>query len=964
MGLENPHLSVAEFERALLCGDAATLADNNYHDAACVAAGDYNIFAHDHQPLHNPSQPTNWRSVPIARQCVQICSTELTHHSTQLASALADAGAGSTDALYASYVAGVALLQAFIRENWAGPIAHPQTPDEGEAAGFFLSVDGEDVARPSRYLHWLRAARLILVDSISEFVRNGATLAPWWASRVILAHQNILSNPTPTLQYELFSMYGRFLGAEYAETRFLFGGRPKRETPVPDSDSDNDLLPAPVQEGDEDIHDEEADFGNRFVEDDERDRELMTLALLELTLSQKLFYDGDGALRSLRKACEMAGVAFRVSGEMGVRTKHQQKPTAQLIGRVYRVDSPSNGKHPCDCGTSLAMAFPREESAEIESTAPFGDTASFRVDGSLPLPKNVPLDDTDALGYVKLTDDMKSVGKSSISSQNDDNSEEETDVELGSERKELRPLEQAIAIGQAGVVRARNASHGLTNEEMAPYVALVLRNSKSSYGTSSVAQIRALQMRVSFEGNRGRYLERCMTQMEEIGNFIDEPMQSFDSKQRAAAAAERNLFVFTTSLPPRWELKKEVAITFGRVGLVKSAMEIFEQLEYWDELVDCHRLIGNLGAAEALVRDQLEKLDAAVLEDGNLETEEQLGIPFQSGPSGAVQARAARRPRLLCVLGDVTRNREHFVTAWEESGRRYARAKRALGRLCVEAEEWEEAVVHFREALEINALFPETWFTYGCSAMHINDMHTAANAFTRVVQQTPENGEAWNNLGRVLHDLGKKKESLRAFMEAARVKRDSWRIWNNALIIAVELRSGRDMVLAMERLLDLRGKDGVVSEAVEAAVTEVIRMSGSADIEDKAFASSVTRRLIKILGRCSSLVSTNASIWTAYAELYEAVPSAGGKQKAFDCRLKQVRALIAKGDWRREIREFRHMVIATDALVTNAKLSENNLSVRAASLHVSSVIEQTKEDFKKDDGFTRLVELDRSIKEE
>ena len=313
------------------------------------------------------------------------------------------------------------------------------------------------------------------------------------------------------------------------------------------------------------------------------------------------------------------------------------------------------------------------------------------------------------------------------------------------------------------------------------------------------------------------------------------------------------------------------------------------------------------------------------------------------------------------MLGDVTRNKDYFETAWSESGRKYARAKRALGRMCVEAGQWEEAVSHFKQALEINSLFPDVWFTYGCAAMQIHNMQLAAHAFTRVVQQTPENGEAWNNLARVLHELGKKKEALKALSEAAKTKRDSWHVWDNMLMLATEIRSSPEMVRAMEMLLQLRGKDGIVAQSVGVAVAEVVRMTESQDVEDKARVGPVSRKLLKVLARSTTLVSSNPSIWAAYAQLHELSPEAGGKQKAFDCRLRQVRSLIAQDQWKSELRQFRHMALATDSLVRDAVLSENSLNLRVTQMHVKSVIEQTSADFLHDEGFSRLEEAKRIL---
>lgn len=921
-------LTFPQFERLLLSGDADSLSKAGYPDAACIASGNFDIFS------------DAYRSAEIASDCLQLAGTQVTLRSQTLTRALADASGGSQPALISCYIAGISLLQSFIRHNWAGPSQKLDNTDQNQIASFFLMLDGEDVAFPSRRLHYLRAALHILVDHVQEFIRNGSQLIAWWSTRALLAHHAVLSSPTPTIQYNLFTMYARFMGSQVAETRYLFANKAPTMpgADYQEEEDDDDLLPAPVSDANEHMTDEDSHFVCALDENDSVDRQLLVLANLELCIAQRLFYDTDGAMRTLNRADRLAGISFRISGEMGVRTKFQVKPTAQLVARAF--ETPMSQTLVPAKSRTLSFLLPLHQDTESQnetmSTVPV-----------LPLPKNIPLADSDLLGYIKLTDPPT---EPCSDTESNDGMEQDT-TPLGPEKKHLTAVEQALALCHASVVRARNASHLLTKEEMSPYIDMVLRNASSPHGASSVVHMHALIMRVSFERERGRFLERCMAQMEEISQFIDRTVE-----EENLVGAERALFTFAASLPPRWELKKQLAISFGKLGLVKSAMEIFEELEFWDELVDCHRLMGNLGVAEAMIRTELEKLDVAVLEDGTKLLEEPLIGLNGLGANRAVQARAARRPRLLCVLGDVTRDRKHFETAWEESGGKYARAKRALARLCVQKEEWAEAVIHFREALKLNSLFPEAWFTYGCSAMEIDDWGLAANAFTRVVQQMPDNGEAWNNLARVLHEMGKEKEALKALGEAARIKRDSWRIWNNVLVLAVELRSSSELVRAMERMLELRGKDGVEEEGISVAVEEVIRMSTSEDMEDKAMVGDVSKRLLRVLGRCSVLVSTNATVWEAYAKLYE-IMGDEGVQKAFDCRLKQVRALVAHGNWICDRLIFRKMVVAMQSLVEDGIKTGMETNKRTAKLQVESIMEQTELVFRRDDGWKQLEEV-------
>lgn len=61
----------------------------------------------------------------------------------------------------------------------------------------------------------------------------------------------------------------------------------------------------------------------------------------------------------------------------------------------------------------------------------------------------------------------------------------------------------------------------------------------------------------------------------------------------------------------------------------------------------------------------------------------------------------------------------------------------------------EEALGHLEQAVAIMPLVPDTWFLMGLAYMSLERWEQAAEAFTRVVQQEPDDGRAWGNLGAI-----------------------------------------------------------------------------------------------------------------------------------------------------------------------------------------------------------------------
>ena len=78
-----------------------------------------------------------------------------------------------------------------------------------------------------------------------------------------------------------------------------------------------------------------------------------------------------------------------------MRTKFQTKATAQLIARAFSIESGTLDQSACDLGVRFPRAVPIEQ---VNSNANGSEEKS-----SLPLPDNVPVNDSDVLGYIELS---------------------------------------------------------------------------------------------------------------------------------------------------------------------------------------------------------------------------------------------------------------------------------------------------------------------------------------------------------------------------------------------------------------------------------------------------------------------------------------------------------------------------------------------------------------------------------
>ena len=108
-------------------------------------------------------------------------------------------------------------------------------------------------------------------------------------------------------------------------------------------------------------------------------------------------------------------------------------------------------------------------------------------------------------------------------------------------------------------------------------------------------------------------------------------------EKNSAPARERLKFVHAVVYPPRWELKKDLASRYMELGVLVSASQLYEELELWDDALDCYARMGKKTEALSLVTAKLGGRIAVSSEPGQ-GTVVQVDFPAQG-------AGAAARPR-------------------------------------------------------------------------------------------------------------------------------------------------------------------------------------------------------------------------------------------------------------------------------------------------------------------------------
>ena len=192
------------------------------------------------------------------------------------------------------------------------------------------------------------------------------------------------------------------------------------------------------------------------------------------------------------------------------------------------------------------------------------------------------------------------------------------------------------------------------------------------------------------------------------------------------------------------------------LGTYMSAFEILKELEIFDEAASCLFGSGKISMAERYIDEVIEK--------------------------------HGKTPDLLCLLGDIRKNEDLYIEAWEKSNHKCSKAQRLLGRTKFNRGDYEGAILSFNLALKINKLYGNTWYTLGCAYMRTEKWGKAVFAFGNVVSLDSSKGEAWSNIASIYMAQKKNKEALVCLEQAVKLCKTHWKIWENLIMLCIDSR--------------------------------------------------------------------------------------------------------------------------------------------------------------------------------
>lgn len=583
---------------------------------------------------------------------------------------------------------------------------------------------------------------------------------------------------------------------------------------------------------------------------DRGDRDLVGRLQLEQGRLEHIFCHDKVASDRFVQAARAAGLQYELTGALGRRTKYQQNDLSQL---VLLAESRKRNDSP-------AEAVPNDLADQSRTPV----NVSIMTDPSLPV--TLELNDDTLLEQTIFTSSAPSSTTSQLSHLDPVS------------QPPLHPLDQCILLSLCLNVRNTSPSHGLTSEQMSPYVARVI-----SHPRNWSIHTMALLLRSRLESTRTRTVERSVLQLQAL---VDQ-MPTADSP-----LPERLLYFHSIPLPSKWEMERELALRFLTLGVVKSALEIFERLEMWEEVVKCWQSMERTDKAIVVVRDLLEGRKEEV------ESVISRGKDLPSPRRGKLDS--VRQAKLWCLLGDLEPDNavEHYERAWALSKETSGRAMRSLGGYYFARGEFEKVIPCLQRAVKINPLLSRSWFILGCAYIRLENWEGARDSFSRCVSIDDEDGESWNNLasmylrldssqnisesnGEDRHSKAKsfsnRMLAFRALKQGLKYSYDNWRMWTNYMIVAVDVGELSEACRALTRIVEERsakiGAECVDEEVLERLVNAVTRVPAGDDdrgrdaVNNPSEGHGLLRRVLELFDRTILPRVSSPRIFRAYARL-------------------------------------------------------------------------------------------------
>lgn len=450
----------------------------------------------------------------------------------------------------------------------------------------------------------------------------------WLSSRALVIHLRLLQNQSYSENATLFKEMQDLFDEAEVEIAAVIHKQPQSSTPLSEEEekkaelmSENGIVPENSQ--------------------------LLPLLHLEKGLGQHFFDFADKGKSLFQKAIQGLGLKVKLTAAMGKRTKHQIHDHAQLLLVAKSNLLPNTSDYNLtqalrDADSALEKCFggKKEKATEVISNEwehaewELGTriiTKCDELNGAEAVIRDVKLDSADggAAENILLEEGVKFTAPLSVSGSTD-----AITHLLDARHNVLHPVEQAVLLALClDVSNSNPTGEQLTIEEMFPYLQTVINLHHSHQyllETSEKVRKKNEMLRFHSMGNEvdtvefqytGEAVGRCLNWMVYSTTLLERSFLEFEKRRTMDRALMQiqalldqhttRLTVFHTSrqaveeaapahvrlqllpclaYPSLYEVKRDLAQRYLRCQIFNSALNLFTELEMWDEVVSTQLL--------------------------------------------------------------------------------------------------------------------------------------------------------------------------------------------------------------------------------------------------------------------------------------------------------------------------------------------------------------------------------------
>lgn len=336
-----------------------------------------------------------------------------------------------------------------------------------------------------------------------------------------------------------------------------------------------------------------------------------------------------------------------------------------------------------------------------------------------------------------------------------------------------------------------------------------------------LTRINALLSNIKLESTHRRTVERSLRQCEETVNLIN---------GSDTLVPCRLSYCYSSYIIPRWEIEAQLGDLMVSLGMIKTALDLYLRIQKWEDVILCYTALQLRHKAAEVIKQEIDKKPSV---------------------------------KLYCLLGDATDDISCYETAWNFSGQKSGRAQRHWGNYYFGKQEYEKAIPHLQKTLEINSLQEVQWLRLGYAALSLDNWELAATAYRRYTYLEPHGFESWNNLAKAYIKLGDKNRAHKVLQESLKCNFNNWKVWENFLLVSVDVGSFEDAINAYNRLVELKEKyhDEQILEIIVGAISQ--------DMPDATgnTAGRLKKKCLHLLGQQSAQNPTLGIVWELLSRL-------------------------------------------------------------------------------------------------